>query len=105
MTGQAGEYIEDEARVEAIAEGLRACGFDASAQDTGGGTLCVIIEQPTGEVAWGTADVNWGSVVRDEDGEYLSAIATECPSDSGDVSAIVESLRKASLAHGIQPRT
>jgi hypothetical protein len=104
MSGQAGEYIDEEARVEAIAEGLRACGFGASAQDTGGGMLCVVIEQSTGEVAWGTADVNWGAVVSDKDGEYVSSIATECPSDSKGVSTIVESLRNASLAHGIQPQ-
>ncbi len=105
MTGQAGEHIDEEARVEAVAKGLRACGFEASAQDTGGGTLCVIIEQPTGEIAWGTADVNWGAVVSDEDGEYVSSIATDCESDSEDIPAIVESLRVASLAHGIRPRS
>jgi hypothetical protein len=104
MTEQASDYIDEEARVEAIAEGLRACGFEANAQDTGGGMLCVVIEQPNGEVVWGTADVNWAAVVSDEDGEYVSSIETGCPSETTDVSVVVEALRKATLDNSKLPR-
>jgi hypothetical protein len=95
------EVLQEEAFVEAVAEGLRQAGFAAAAQDTGGDILCVVIEQVGGEVTWGTADVTWGAVVTNEDGEYVSAIQTTCPSDSTDIPAIVEALREASLAHGV----
>lgn len=104
MSEQASEYMDGEARVEAIAEGLRASGFEANAQDTGGGMLCVVIEQPTGEVVWGTADFNWGAVVSDEDGEYVSSIQTDCPSETKDISAVVGALQKAMSDDGRLPQ-
>ena len=95
------EVLQEEALVEAVAEGLKQVGFAAAAQDTGGDVLCVLIEQVGGEETWGTADVTWGAVVTNEDGEYVSAIQTACPSDSTNMPLIVEALRDASLAHGV----
>ena len=95
------QILQDEALVEAVAEGLKQAGFAAAAQDTGGDILCVVIEQVGGEVTRGTADVTWGAVVTNEDGDFVSAIRTTCPSDSTDIPAIVEALRNASLAHGV----
>lgn len=94
------DILQYEALVEAVAEGLRKAGLPAAAQETGGDILCVVIEQSGGEVTWGTADITWGAVVTNEDGEYVSAIQTTCPSDSTDISAIVEALKEASMAHG-----
>jgi hypothetical protein len=96
------ELLQDEeALMEAVADGLRNLGFAAAAQNTGGDILCVVIEQPTGEVTWGIADVTWGAVVTDDRGEYVSAIQTACPSDTKEVTVIVDALREASLANGV----
>jgi hypothetical protein len=96
------EFLQDEeALMEAVADGLRNLGFSAVAQNTGGDMLCVVIEQPAGEVTWGTADITWGAVVTDDEGEYVSAIHSACPSDTKEVAAIVDALREASLANGV----
>jgi hypothetical protein len=95
------EYQKEEIRVEAVAKGLRDAGLSASAQDTGGDTICVIVDRTDeGQIVWGTADVNWAAAVEDADGEFISGIETNCPSDMEDVPTIVSSLKKASLAHG-----
>lgn len=100
------EYQKEEIRVEAIASGLRGAGLSASAQDTGGDTLCVIVDRVgEGQIVWGTADVNWGGSIEDPDGEFISGIETDCPSDTEDIPRIVKTLKEASLAHGavVQP--
>lgn len=95
------ELLQDEeALMEAVADGVRNLGFAAAAQNTGGDTLCVVIEQPTGEVTWGTADITWGAVVTDDEGDYVSAIQSTCPSDTKEIAVIVNALREASLANG-----
>jgi hypothetical protein len=96
-----GVLQDEESFVEAVADGLRHLGFAAAAQNTGGDLLCVVIEQPVGEVIWGTADVTWGATVTDGEGEYVSAIKSTCPSDSTDIATIVDALREASLASGV----
>ena len=96
------EFLQDEeALMEAVAEGLRKHGFAAAAQNTGGDMLCVVIEQPAGEVTWGIADVTWGAVVTDDEGEYVSAIQSTCRSDNREIAEIVNALRDASLANGV----
>lgn len=95
------EYQKEEIRVEAVASGLRDAGLSASAQDTGGDILCVIVDRiDGGQIVWGTADVNWGASVEDADGEFISGIATDCPSDTEDIPTVVSALKKASLANG-----
>jgi hypothetical protein len=39
------EYENEEIRIEAIASGLRDAGLSATAQDTGGDTLCVVVDR------------------------------------------------------------
>jgi hypothetical protein len=95
------EYQKQEIRVEAVASGLRGAGLAASAQDTGGDTLCLIVDRTdAGHIVWGTADVNWGGVIEDADGEFISGIEANCPSETEDIPTIVNALREASLAHG-----
>jgi hypothetical protein len=91
----------EEELMEAVAEGLRGEGLNASSQDTGGGVVCVVVEREDGgEISWGLADVNWGASITDEDGEYLSGIETECPGDTSDIAKIVEALKGPSVGHG-----
>ena len=83
------------------ADALSKLGFTASSQDTGGGIACVVLEHKEGgEIVWGTADVNWGASISDADGEYVSSIETTCPSDTQDVTAIVEAIKGPSLSNG-----
>ena len=45
-------------------------GVAVSAQDTGGGVKCVVVERAQGrDIFWGTADVNWGAMATNADGE------------------------------------
>ena len=91
----------EEQLMETLADALSAEGFSASSQDTGGGMVCVILERiDGGEIAWGLADVNWGASVTDEDGEIISGIQTECPSDTDDLEKVVAALKKASIDNG-----
>jgi hypothetical protein len=94
------ELNEDEI-VEAVADTLNKMGFSATSQATGGGITCVLLKHKDGgEIVWGTADVNWGASVSDADGEYVSAIQTDCPSDSQDIAAIVEAIKGPSITAG-----
>jgi hypothetical protein len=98
---QLDHYQQEELRAKAVANALREAGLSASLQDTGGGTLCVIVDRPDeGQIVWGTADVNWGAAIHDADGEYISGIETDCPSDTEDVAAIARALKNASIANG-----
>lgn len=100
MTNVAQEWTEEE-RAEKIAEALKALGLDASAQDTGGGIVCVVVPRGGGgEISWGTADVTWGAVITDEAGLQVSSISTNWPSDSEDVAATAKALLEASLKNG-----
>jgi hypothetical protein len=95
------EYQQEELRVEAVASALQEAGLAASSQDTGGDTLCVVVDLPNeGQIIWGTADVNWGGAIHDANGEFVSGIETECPSDTEDVATIALAIRVASLANG-----
>ena len=94
------EKTEEEI-VESVADALNARGFSASSQDTGGGTLCVTLARKDGgEIIWGTADLNWGASVEDADGNIISSIETQCPSDSKDIHAIVEAIKTPSVGAG-----
>lgn len=95
----------EEEIAQLVAETLSAQGLRASSQDTGGGICCgiccVILERDGGgEIAWGTADVNWGAAVSDERGEIVSSIETSCPSDCQDVAAIAEAIKGPSIRAG-----
>jgi len=91
---------EDEI-VDAVAEALMGQGLTASAQDTGGGIHCVVIEHKDGgEITWGTADVIWAASITGEHGEYVSSIETSRPNDSQDIAQIVEAIKGPSLAAG-----
>ena len=94
------EKTEEEI-VEMVADPLTAIGISASSQETGGGICCVVLQRKGGgEIVWGTADFNWGASVVDADGRIESSLETKCPSDSQDISAIVEAIRGASVAAG-----
>jgi hypothetical protein len=100
MTTSAQEWTEEE-RAEKIAEALVALGMDASAEDTGGGIVCIVIPRTDGgAISWGTADVTWGAVITDEDGEQVSCIRTEWPSASEDVRGTAKVLFDSSLRNG-----
>jgi hypothetical protein len=104
MSGEPMELTEDEI-VDAVADALSAGGIEASSQDTGGGINCVVIaHKDGGEIIWGTADVNWAAAIHDADGQYVSAIQTDCASDTQDVAAIVRAIRDASLHNGAAMR-
>jgi hypothetical protein len=60
----------------------------------------IVDHEDEGQIVWGTADVNWGAAIHDADGEYISGIETDCPSDTEDVAAIARVLKAASLANG-----
>jgi hypothetical protein len=67
------EYEQEEIRAEALAGALREGGLSASAEDTGGGILCVIVDRSDGgQIIWGTADVNWGATIQDAEGDIHS---------------------------------
>jgi hypothetical protein len=84
-----------------IAQALTNEGLSAGAQDTGGGTLCVVIDRHGGgEIAWGTADINWGATIIGPDGEVESSISTSCPSSIKDIPTIVEAIREPSIRAG-----
>lgn len=94
---------DTEELMEAVAAGLSRFGLRASADDTGGGIVCVVVARANGgEISWGTADLNWGATVTDGDGNVESSIATECPSDTRDVELIVSALHRPSLNAGAQ---
>jgi len=100
MDGMEKEMTEEEI-IDSVADALNTMGFSASSQDTGGGTICVILERGEGgEIIWGTADFTWGASVADADGNFISSIKTQCPSDSKDVSAIVEAIKGLSIEAG-----
>ncbi len=99
--GQAESQKTEEEIVELVADALTDWGFSASSQHTGGGIYCVILEREGGgEIIWGTADLNWGASITDKNGETMSSIATNCPSDSQEVSAIAEAIKRASIEAG-----
>ena len=95
------ECQQEELRVEAVANALQEAGLSASSQDTGGDTLCVIVDRVDGgQIIWGMADVNWGAAVHDADGNFITGVETGCPSDTEDIAVIAHSLKEASLAYG-----
>ena len=95
------QELNEEEQAEQIAEELTKLGLTAYAQDTGGGTICVAVEHKDGgEILWGTADITWGAVITDEDGEQVSAISTQWPSDSQDISGTAQTLAEASSRNG-----
>ena len=100
-----GHYEQEEIRIEAVTKALREGGLSASAKDTGGGTLCVIVDRADGsQIIWGRADVSWGAAIQDAEGEIVSGIQMGCPSDTEDVSAIAKALIQHSLANGAVTR-
>lgn len=95
--------LDSEELMEAVADGLTRTGIKAFADDTGGGIVCVVVPRAKGgEISWGTADVNWGASVTTADGTFERGLATECPSDTQDVDAIVTALRGPSIDAGAE---
>jgi predicted amidohydrolase len=93
--------MSEEERAEKVAEALTARGLSAFAQDTGGGIVCIIVERKEGgEIAWGTADVTWSAVITDEDGEQISCLETQWPSDAEDIEATAHALFEPSVRNG-----
>lgn len=98
------EFSEEQI-VNAVADALTDEGLEASSQDTGGDMNCiVVVREDGGEIIWGTADVNWGAAIHDEEGEYVSAIQTDCRSDTRDVAVIVRAIKDASIGNGAVKR-
>jgi hypothetical protein len=90
--------------VELVADSLEWIGFSASlclSPSLRGGDLCVVLKRNGGgEIVWGNADVNWNASIIDKNGKVESSIKTTCPSDSQDVSAIVETIKGPSIRAG-----
>ena len=100
MTTSEQEWTDEE-RAERIADALKSLGVDAGAEDTGGGIVCVVIPcADGGAISWGTADVTWGAVITNDEGEQVSSISTQWPSDSVDIDATAQALLDASLRNG-----
>ena len=95
------EERPEEEIVELVADALSAQGLRASAQDTGGGICCVVLERRGGgEIVWGTADVNWGASVIDAAGQPVSSIQTTLASSIQDIDAIAEAIKGPSILAG-----
>jgi hypothetical protein len=91
----------DEERAERISDAIVALGLNASAEETGGGIVCIVIPHADGgSISWGTADVTWGAVISDQDGEQVSYISTTWPSESEDLDGTAKALFEASLKNG-----
>ncbi len=91
----------EEEFLEQLADALTGLGTEASAQDTGGGTVCIVMpHKDGGEISWGIADVNWGAVITDEDGELVSSIETSWPSQSRDLAGTAQALLAPSIKNG-----
>jgi hypothetical protein len=91
----------EEEITEKVADMLNEMGFSASSEDTGGGICCVVLgRKGGGEIIWGTADVNWGAQIVDADGETVSSLETQCPSDSQNIAQIAQAIKSASIPAG-----
>jgi hypothetical protein len=95
--------LDEEEMMEAVADALTTDGFNAFVQDTGGGTLCIVLERKGGgEIAWGTANVSWCATVIDGDGEIIGSIETACPSESESLDEVVSAIRQASASSSVK---
>jgi hypothetical protein len=93
--------ISEEEFLNQLADALTDLGTEAIAQDTGGGMVCIVMpHKDGGEISWGTADVNWGAVITDEDGEFVSSIETSWPSESRDLAGTAAALLEPSKKNG-----
>lgn len=91
----------EEEIMELVATALSEEGFQAGADDTGGGIICVVLQRKNGgEIVWGTADVTWGASVINAEGDVESSIETQCPSGTQDIAVIVEALKRQSINAG-----
>jgi len=100
MTTSTQQRIEED-REERIAKALTGLGLDASAQDTGGGIVCIVIPRADGgEISWGTADITWGAAITDERGRQIASISTDWHSDSEDVAGTAKALLEPSVRNG-----
>ena len=100
MSSAAQEWTEEE-RAEKIADAMTCLGLEASAQDTGGGIVCIAIPRADGgEILWGTADVTWGAAITDDEGQQISSVSTEWPSDSEDITGTAKALLEPSIRNG-----
>ena len=91
----------EEEITELVAEALCQMGFSGGSQDTGGGICCVVLgRKDGGEIVWGTADVNWGASVINEEGEVTSSLETQCPSGTQDILQVAEAIKGPSIAAG-----
>ena len=81
------EYERNEEEIaEMVADALNDLGFSAYSQDTGGGTICVVLQRNAGgEIIWGTADFNWGASIIDQEGEIESSLETMCSSETENI--------------------
>jgi hypothetical protein len=104
MTTSSQEWTDEE-RAEKVAEALVSLGLSASAEDTGGGIICVVVPRTDGgAISWGTADATWGASITDADDQVISSIATSCPSDTSDPRTVADALKQPSLDAGAAPR-
>ena len=86
---------EEELRIkEVVAEAIRRRGLEAYTQDTGGGIVCVVVEDSGLAYFFGTAGVTSGAdVTRDE--ESVDSVSLGVPSDSRDAEAIADAITDA----------
>jgi hypothetical protein len=91
----------EEEIMELVAAALSEEGFQAGADDTGGGIICVILQRRNGgEIVWGTADVTWGASVINAEGDVESSIETQCLSGTQDIAVVIEALKRPSINAG-----
>ena len=91
----------EEQITELVANALNSRGVSAAPQNTGGEISCVVVPvESGGEIVWGTADVNWGAVVIDSQGQITSSLQTRCPSDVQNIDEIVAAITGPSIRAG-----
>jgi hypothetical protein len=96
--------VQDEEIVNAVADILRSVGLNAAAQDTGGGTLCLVVaaadRSPDEPRFWfGTSGEVWAAEVEDE----AAGLITDVSSSEADPGLIAGGILRA-LARTVDPR-
>jgi hypothetical protein len=100
------ETVLDESFYEAVASLLRRAGVNAAWQDTGGGTMCIIIADADGasddpRLVFGTAGEVWAAEVFEDGSSTTQGVQTTVASSTSDPTAVCAGILHA-LADVVQ---